>query len=204
MNHDAKLEVVSSPAVLGNFELRDLDPQRPIHRKGVRSRRLTHCVLPVGESLPEVDLAAQILKKRQRDENDFEASHRGSSERAGPAPHRGRKKHLIEMEKRYFGKLSFRADPAMHAEQFRSERDHQRRTGERWFVSELLFTNARRKLGALFIPLRATCRSSCNQTGRLQGYLIRLGKRSTVKKGRSRRITTEFTARLRRRPPLLR
>ncbi len=28
-------------------------------------------------------------------------------------------KHLIEMEKRYFGKLSFRADPGMHAEQFK-------------------------------------------------------------------------------------
>jgi hypothetical protein len=28
-------------------------------------------------------------------------------------------KHLIEMEKRYFGKLSFRKDPAMHAEQFK-------------------------------------------------------------------------------------
>ena len=28
-------------------------------------------------------------------------------------------KHLIEMEKRYFGKLEFRADPALHAEQFK-------------------------------------------------------------------------------------
>jgi ribonuclease G len=28
-------------------------------------------------------------------------------------------KLLIEMEKRYFGKLSFRADSAMHAEQFK-------------------------------------------------------------------------------------
>jgi len=28
-------------------------------------------------------------------------------------------KHLIEMEKRYFGKLSFRADTGMHAEQFK-------------------------------------------------------------------------------------
>jgi len=28
-------------------------------------------------------------------------------------------KHLIEMEKRYFGKLSFRADSGMHAEQFK-------------------------------------------------------------------------------------
>jgi ribonuclease G len=28
-------------------------------------------------------------------------------------------KLLIEMEKRYFGKLSVRADPAFHAEQFK-------------------------------------------------------------------------------------
>jgi ribonuclease G len=28
-------------------------------------------------------------------------------------------KHLIELEKRYFGKLSFRRDPALHAEQFK-------------------------------------------------------------------------------------
>ncbi len=29
------------------------------------------------------------------------------------------KKHLIELEKRYFGKISYRADPALHAEQFK-------------------------------------------------------------------------------------
>ena len=28
-------------------------------------------------------------------------------------------KHLIEMEKHYFGKLSFRADTGTHAEQFK-------------------------------------------------------------------------------------
>jgi len=28
-------------------------------------------------------------------------------------------KLLIELEKRYFGKLSFRADPAFHSEQFK-------------------------------------------------------------------------------------
>jgi ribonuclease G len=28
-------------------------------------------------------------------------------------------KHLIEMEKRYFGKLSFRKDATLHAEQFK-------------------------------------------------------------------------------------
>ena len=31
----------------------------------------------------------------------------------------GDEKHLIEMEKRCFGKLSFRADTGMHAEQFK-------------------------------------------------------------------------------------
>jgi len=28
-------------------------------------------------------------------------------------------KHFIEMEKRYFGKLSFRKDPSLHTEQFK-------------------------------------------------------------------------------------
>jgi ribonuclease G len=28
-------------------------------------------------------------------------------------------RHLIELEKRYFGKLSFRAEPTLHAEQFK-------------------------------------------------------------------------------------
>lgn len=60
----------------------------------------------------------EILKKRERDESDFQL-------RIVVNPivlDRLRKedeKHLIEMEKRYFGKLSFRADPAMHAEHFK-------------------------------------------------------------------------------------
>jgi ribonuclease G len=60
----------------------------------------------------------EILKKRGRDESDFQL-------RIVVNPvvlDRLRKedeKHLIELEKRYFGKLSFRAEPAMHAEQFK-------------------------------------------------------------------------------------
>jgi ribonuclease G len=60
----------------------------------------------------------EILKKRGRDESDFQL-------RIVVNPvvlERLRKedeKHLIELEKRYFGKLSFRAEPAMHAEQFK-------------------------------------------------------------------------------------
>ncbi|HLP77337.1 MAG TPA: Rne/Rng family ribonuclease, partial [Candidatus Paceibacterota bacterium] len=60
----------------------------------------------------------EILKKRTRDENDFQLRivvNPTILERLRTED----EKHLIEMEKRYFGKLSFRADPAMHAEQFK-------------------------------------------------------------------------------------
>lgn len=60
----------------------------------------------------------EILKKRGRDESDFQLRIV-----VNPAVlDRLRKedeKHLIELEKRYFGKLSFRAEPALHAEQFK-------------------------------------------------------------------------------------
>jgi ribonuclease G len=60
----------------------------------------------------------EILKKRTRDESDFELRivvHPTVLERLRTED----EKHLIEMEKRYFGKLSFRADTGMHAEQFK-------------------------------------------------------------------------------------
>jgi len=59
-----------------------------------------------------------ILKKRTRDESDFQLRivvHPTVLERLRTED----EKHLIEMEKRYFGKLSFRADTGMHAEQFK-------------------------------------------------------------------------------------
>lgn len=61
---------------------------------------------------------AEILKKRSRDESDFQLRivvHPTILDRLRNED----EKHLIEMEKRYFGKLSFRADPALHAEIFK-------------------------------------------------------------------------------------
>jgi ribonuclease G len=61
---------------------------------------------------------SEILKKRSRDESDFQLRivvNPTVLERLRTED----EKHLIEMEKRYFGKLSFRADPALHAEQFK-------------------------------------------------------------------------------------
>ena len=61
---------------------------------------------------------SEILKKRSRDESDFQLRIVVNStvlERLRTED----EKLLIELEKRYFGKLSFRADPAMHAEQFK-------------------------------------------------------------------------------------
>jgi ribonuclease G len=61
---------------------------------------------------------SEILKKRPRDESDFQlliVVHPSVLERLRTED----EKHLIEIEKRYFGKLSFRKDPAMHAEQFK-------------------------------------------------------------------------------------
>ena len=60
----------------------------------------------------------EILKKRTRDESDFQLRivvNPTVLDRLRTED----EKHLIEMEKRYFGKLSFRGDTGMHAEQFK-------------------------------------------------------------------------------------
>jgi len=60
----------------------------------------------------------EILKKRPRDESDFQLRivvHPSILERLRTED----EKLLIEMEKRYFGKLSFRADATLHAEAFK-------------------------------------------------------------------------------------
>jgi len=60
----------------------------------------------------------EILKKRTRDESDFQLRivvHPTVLDRLRTED----EKLLIDMEKRYFGKLSFRADTGMHAEQFK-------------------------------------------------------------------------------------
>ena len=61
---------------------------------------------------------SEILKKRPRDESDFQLRivvHPSVLQRLRTED----EKLITEMEKRYFGKLSFRADPALHAEHFK-------------------------------------------------------------------------------------
>jgi ribonuclease G len=61
---------------------------------------------------------AEILKKRQRDESDFQLKivvHPTVLERLRTED----EKLITEMEKRYYGKLIFRSDTALHAEEFR-------------------------------------------------------------------------------------
>jgi len=60
----------------------------------------------------------EILKQRPRDESDFQlriAVHPTVLERLRTED----EQIIIEMEKRYFGKLSFRPEPSFHAEQFK-------------------------------------------------------------------------------------
>lgn len=60
----------------------------------------------------------EILRRRPRDESDFQLRvlvHPQVLERLRTED----EKLLIELEKRYFGKLTFRADPTLHVEEFR-------------------------------------------------------------------------------------
>ena len=61
---------------------------------------------------------SEILKKRKRDSSDFKLLIIVNS-RVLNRLRTEDKKLLIDMEKRYFGKLSFRADPDFHAEKFK-------------------------------------------------------------------------------------
>lgn len=60
----------------------------------------------------------EILKRRQRDESDFQLRII-VSQTVLDRLRREDEQLLIDMEKRYFGKLSFRAEPGFHAEQFK-------------------------------------------------------------------------------------
>ncbi len=61
---------------------------------------------------------AEILRRRQRDDSDFQLRvvvHPSVLDRLRTED----EKLIIEMEKKYFGKLSFRGEPSFHAEQFK-------------------------------------------------------------------------------------
>jgi ribonuclease G len=104
-----------------------MEMTRQRHSESVRSAVYDDCPYCKGRGKVKSSLTMsveiqrklqEILKKRTRDETDFQlliVVHPTVLDRLRTED----EKHLIEMEKRYFGKLSFRKDPAMHAEQFK-------------------------------------------------------------------------------------
>jgi ribonuclease G len=104
-----------------------MEMTRQRHSESVRSAVYDDCPYCTGRGKVKSALTmsveiqrklGEILKRRHRDESDFQLRivvHPSVLERLRKED----EKLLIELEKRYFGKLSFRADPAFHAEQFK-------------------------------------------------------------------------------------
>jgi len=113
--------------VLPISQLGLMEMTRQRHTESVRSAVYDDCPYCKGRGKVKSSLTmsveiqrklSEILKRRQRDESDFQLRIVVNStvlDRLRTQDER----LLIEMEKRYFGKLSFRADPAFHAEQFK-------------------------------------------------------------------------------------
>ena len=106
-----------------------MEMTRQRHTESVRSAVYDDCSYCQGRAKVKSSLTmsveiqrklAEILKKRARDESDFQlriSVHPTVLERLRKED----EKLLIDMEKKYFGKLTFRADPLFHAEQFKIE-----------------------------------------------------------------------------------
>jgi ribonuclease G len=104
-----------------------MEMTRQRHSESVRSHVYDDCPYCKGKGKVKSSLTmsveiqrklGEILKKRTRDESDFQLRivvHPVVLDRLRKED----EKLLIEMEKKYFGKLSFRADPAFHAEEFK-------------------------------------------------------------------------------------
>ena len=104
-----------------------MEMTRQRHTESVRSAVYDDCHYCKGRGVVKSALTmsveiqrklGEILKKRSRDESDFQLKivvHPTVLSRLRTED----EKLLIEMEKRYFGKLSFRGDPAIHAEHFK-------------------------------------------------------------------------------------
>jgi ribonuclease G len=115
----------SKTHILPISQLGLMEMTRQRHTESVRSSIYDDCPYCKGRGVVKSALSmsveiqrklAEILKKRTRDESDFQLcilAHPTVRERLRTED----EKLLIEMEKRYFGKLSFRADPTLHAEQ---------------------------------------------------------------------------------------
>ncbi|MHB8519802.1 MAG: Rne/Rng family ribonuclease [Limisphaerales bacterium] len=104
-----------------------MEMTRQRHSESVRSSVYDDCPYCKGRAKVKSSITmsveiqrklSEILKKRGRDESDFQLRihvHPTVLERLRNED----EQLLIELEKRYYGKLSFRADPAFHAEQFK-------------------------------------------------------------------------------------
>jgi len=113
--------------VLPISQLGLLEMTRQRHSESVRSAVYDDCPYCKGRGKVKSSITMsveiqrklnEILKKRSRDESDFQlriAVHPTVLERLRTED----EKLIIEMEKRYFGKLSFRPEPTFHAEQFK-------------------------------------------------------------------------------------
>ena len=104
-----------------------MEMTRQRHSESVRSAVYDDCTYCKGRGVVKSAITmsveiqrklSEILKKRSRDESDFQLRivvHPAVLERLRTED----QKLMIDLEKRYFGKLSFRSDPGMHAEQFK-------------------------------------------------------------------------------------
>lgn len=104
-----------------------MEMTRQRHTESVRSSVYDDCPYCKGKGKVKSSITmsveiqrklSEILRNRTRDESDFQLRivvHPTVLERLRKED----EKLLIAMEKKYFGKLSFRADPAFHAEQFK-------------------------------------------------------------------------------------
>lgn len=113
--------------VLAISQLGLLEMTRQRHSESVRAAVYDDCPYCKGRGKVKSALTmsveiqrklSEILKRRQRDDSDFQLRivvNPGVLDRLRTED----EKLLIELEKRYFGKLSFRADPAFHSEQFK-------------------------------------------------------------------------------------
>lgn len=113
--------------VLPISQLGLMEMTRQRHSESVRSSVYEDCPYCKGRGKVKSALTmsveiqrklGEILRKRQRDESDFQLRivvNPAVLERLRNED----EKYLIEMEKRYFGKLSFRSEPAFHSEQFK-------------------------------------------------------------------------------------
>ncbi len=104
-----------------------MEMTRQRHTESVRSSVYEDCPYCTGRGKVKSSLTmsveiqrklGEILKKRHRDESDFQLKIVVNSTVLERLRNED-EKLIIEMEKKYFGKLSFRADPEFHAEQFK-------------------------------------------------------------------------------------